>query len=639
MAVKKLSLKSVSRRGAKNGEDTLDFGPGVNVMIGEPNTGKTKWLESIDYVLGDEPSAEQMEEDDIFKLYDSISAVLAIGEESFTVERRWKEPGSLTKVYVNGASLHVKQYCDTILEKIGIPIVHYPQGNPFGARKWPELSWRSLMRHIYRREEFWTDIADKQPEIDQHACIVQFLGIAEKLFSADYGDLVSKNKRIWELQAQKDQFMSILDEISTELVGSNEMGVALTPESLAAARQKLQVHEDSLAQKRKDLLEQIRTGIQRRAEEDDEALPDTRSLTQRLVEQEARSEEVGNAISRAEMRIEEIKTHNQLLSDELAKLERASEAGAVLADLKVTHCPACDRLLENASATDGICYVCGRPTPVEQPAKATRRLDFEKEQVESEIEETKQLLATLDKDLKKLQDQLHDILEEVSQLQTKLKPVRQAAAAVLPPELFLLDVDFGRVQEKVQQLSRITTILAKRERLAEDIYRIQKELADLECAVQAKTSEADLESRGDRLRDGFATYLNRIMELQPNSWLGMSISVRIGERSFRIKVGDSNWRTKLGGTQRLYFLLAYHYALMDLARFEDSRFPGFLMVDFPAKVEDGTTIADKENFLIEPFVELLGKKELAGCQLIAAGRSFKNLQGVTRLELTKVWGD
>jgi hypothetical protein len=129
------------------------------------------------------------------------------------------------------------------------------------------------------------------------------------------------------------------------------------------------------------------------------------------------------------------------------------------------------------------------------------------------------------------------------------------------------------------------------------------------------------------LRDGFVTYLNRIVALNANSWFGQSVSIRLAERSFRIKVGESNWKTKLGATQKLYFFLAYHYAL----------FPGFLMIDFPAKVEDGTTVADKENFLLEPFVELLKKKEMLGCQVIAAGRSFKDLKDVRRTEFTTIW--
>jgi predicted ATP-dependent endonuclease of OLD family len=67
MAVEKLSLKKISRRGTNISEDSLEFAAGVNVLVGEANTGKTKWLESIDYVLGDDVSAEKRDDDDIFK--------------------------------------------------------------------------------------------------------------------------------------------------------------------------------------------------------------------------------------------------------------------------------------------------------------------------------------------------------------------------------------------------------------------------------------------------------------------------------------------------------------------------------------------------------------------------------------------
>jgi hypothetical protein len=166
---------------------------------------------------------------------------------------------------------------------------------------------------------------------------------------------------------------------------------------------------------------------------------------------------------------------------------------------------------------------------------------------------------------------------------------------------------------------------------------IQKELAALESAVQQKESDVDLGTAADRLRDGFVTYLNQIVALNKNSWLGQSVSVRLMERSFRIKVGDGNWQSKLGATQRLYFFLAYHYALMTLVRFKESHFPGFLMLDFPATVGDGTTIADKENFLLEPYVGLLQQKQFETCQVIAAGRSFKDLNNVHRIELTKTY--
>ena len=42
------------------------------------------------------------------------------------------------------------------------------------GQTWPELSFRTLLRHIYRQQRFWSDLADKQPEGDQHACLLHF---------------------------------------------------------------------------------------------------------------------------------------------------------------------------------------------------------------------------------------------------------------------------------------------------------------------------------------------------------------------------------------------------------------------------------------------------------------------------------
>jgi hypothetical protein len=71
--------------------------------------------------------------------------------------------------------------------------------------------------------------------------------------------------------------------------------------------------------------------------------------------------------------------------------------------------------------------------------------------------------------------------------------------------------------------------------------------------------------------------------------------------------------------------------------YPDSLYPGLLIIDFPASLEDRKAIADKENFILEPFVELLQKDEMKGCQVLVAGRSFKGLENVNMLEFTEVW--
>ena len=189
-------INEVSRSVGGEWRNHLVFEPGVNVIVGERNTGKTKWMETIDYLMGDEISAEQRATDDIFAKYDSARMVVIVNNTKMEVERRWRQEGVISKVYVNGEAISLKDYRTLLMDMLKIPIVHYPQGDPYGPRTWPELGWRSLFRHIYRRQRFWSEIADKQPESEQHACLMQFLGVAEKLFSQDFGNLVRQQKRI-----------------------------------------------------------------------------------------------------------------------------------------------------------------------------------------------------------------------------------------------------------------------------------------------------------------------------------------------------------------------------------------------------------------------------------------------------------
>jgi len=641
MSTKRLAIKSISRRRPDGTDDTLHFAPGVNVMFGDGNTGKTKWLETIDYLLGDEVSAEEREdsENPLFRLFEAAVAVLEVGGKELIVERRWREPKSLGKVYVNGDPETAKEYCHRLMGLLDLPVVHYPQGNPYSARKWPELGWRALFRHLYRRETMWSDLADRQPEVDQHACLMAFVGVADKLFSQDYGDLISKNKRLWQLQVQCEQFMAMLDQISRDLLHTEGLRVAVTPDSLAKAQKRLADREAQIANERGTFLESLQQKTEVELLAQKQSVPDFASVSDRLVELESQREVAAGAVSRIAERMAELTEIQQLLAEELQKLTRAQEAGKVLSDLRVTHCPACDQPIGKSAAED-VCYVCGRPIPASSAASSsTRRIDFEMEQTESESQETKQLLDDLKQEHEATQKREREIDNELVRLRKILQPIRQAAAAVLPPELFLLDVEYGQVQERARQLTRIEGVLSQREHLLEEIQGIQAEIAEIEAVVETATSDVNFVSAATPLQDGMNTYLNRIFELNPNSWLGQHASVRLAERSFQIKVGDSDWRTKLGASQRLFFLFAYHYALMNLCRHDKALFPGFLMIDFPANLEDRAAIADKENFILEPFVELLAKGEMAGCQLLAAGRSFQGLKGVNAIEFSKVWKD
>ena len=48
-----LSISRLERRLSIGNTEELTFVPGVNVLVGRPNTGKTKWLQTLDFLLGD----------------------------------------------------------------------------------------------------------------------------------------------------------------------------------------------------------------------------------------------------------------------------------------------------------------------------------------------------------------------------------------------------------------------------------------------------------------------------------------------------------------------------------------------------------------------------------------------------------
>lgn len=257
MPTKTMIIRNLTRYPKKDSIDTMSFEPGVNVIVGPPNTGKTQWLKTLDYLLGDDSTAEEILAEEVFEKYESAVLTISIDGRDYTIERRWKTPGFKTKVIIDGKTKGREDFCHELLMLLDIPIVYYPQGNPYGPRAWRKLGWRSLIRHIYRQQRFWGDLADRQYESEQHACLMQFVGIAKDLFSTEYGALVQKIKKVDELTLKKKHYKSMLQEISKELIDSEDIGVALTPQSIKTASDRINNEIIRLQERRQTLLDNL----------------------------------------------------------------------------------------------------------------------------------------------------------------------------------------------------------------------------------------------------------------------------------------------------------------------------------------------------------------------------------------------
>jgi len=641
MSSRVLQIRELIRLPQSSPTDELVFKPGVNVIVGKANTGKTKWLNMLDYVMGDPGQPEDAFGQGLAEKYDSIRAMIRIGDKEFCLERRWKQQGMKGKVLIDDEPLIASEFSQYMLKELGIPILHFPKGSPYSERAWPELSWRTLLRHVYRQQRFWSDLANEQPEGDQYACLMQFLGIAEHLFSDDSRALAEKRRRIWELQVTKEQFLSMLDEISKEIVKEKEIRVALTTELINSAILRLKSEIQELGRKRDTALAELRLAAEKKtaSADKDERQSDFERLGELWSQLQSEREQKLTLKANTERRLQELHNYETAINNELSKMERARGAGLHLANLKATHCPVCDQPIKRVSAQADHCFLCGQPwsEPQQDLSTADSRIALEINRLKEELREAEILISRLSDDLDQRVSSLREIEEEINRVEGQLRPLRQAAAAILPPEITITDMESGRLQERVRQLQRIQQVLERRKKISAEIDRLQHEEEALKAQLAQASQKINFAQASGLLAEGMNNYLNALEASGTKLWTSDRVFVRLKQGSFDITVGGENWTTKLGQTLILYFLLSYHYALLRLTIQEGCHYPGLVILDLPATLEDGSSVKDKENFIVEPFVHLVNKSGMEATQVIVAGAAFEGLEGAHRIELNTIW--
>jgi hypothetical protein len=191
MTGKTFIITYLRRLRADGSSETLEFKPGVNLIVGEKDAGKTKWLSMLDYLLGDNGSAEDAFGTELAENYDNVAAGLTFSDGSeITVGRKWKVHGAKGKIFVDDSPIDADEFGDFLLARLDIPRIRFPKGSPWNDRTWPKLSWRTLFRSMYRQERFWSEFVDRQPEGELAAALLQFLGVANKQFPQSYEELV-----------------------------------------------------------------------------------------------------------------------------------------------------------------------------------------------------------------------------------------------------------------------------------------------------------------------------------------------------------------------------------------------------------------------------------------------------------------
>ncbi len=621
-------------RGTEDSVEELVLFKGVNLLVGEPNTGKTSWLRIIDYLMGSTKQPDHVMSPHVSNAYDSVGMTISIGDRRFELERNWRSPGGLTNVLVDGERLQADLFSDFMLDLLQIPLVHYPKGNPYAGYTWPALGWRSLYRHVYRREGSWSSVAAQQPDSEQLACMLQFLGVAEEIYSPEYGELVSARKERDRLEARKEQFSELLSTVTREIAATADPSLVGSTESVTAVLR-------GLDSRRRDLQDQRLASQLPSASQGDDALEEVAQLAHDRAQAVVRAVQLSEHLSTTRARARQIDEYQNQLLATLRRLKRARVAGNVLTGFRITHCPACDQPVRqtDAAVAAGACFLCDRPLVSHQgdSEDPTTRLEFEIAQIKDEQNENRKLLADLRLREGELVSELTGQRKEVADFDARLEKYRTVSVAVDDEAVRRIDEEIGRLSEQMRQVASVNRLLAEREELEAQIASVSQRVEELATSVNSKVVSVDFDELGSLLTTGMSQYITKLNADAPRWNLADPLAFSIRRDGFRISVGSSSWQSRLGGALSIYLLLAYHYGLLSLTGESGSRYPGLSILDFPPSLADVADVdrPDYESHAIAPFTDLAVTRP--DIQVIAAGRAFGDLPGVNRIEFAHVY--
>jgi len=519
-----------------------------------------------------------------------------------------------------------------LMERLGIPLLNFPKGNPMSGQTWPELSFRTLLRHIYRQQRFWTDLADKQPEAEQHACLLQFLGLAKGIYADEYGRLIDLRMRIERLRSRREQFGQTLEILARDIVAEPELSVAVNTSSVRTARARLHDKINDLQKRRAEYLaDGSRRGISR------ENRGRIVELAKKRAETLGRIEDERKRLAATMERLAELRRYRADLENEINRISRAQDAGAVFADLKITHCPACDQAVGRDDAGDS-CFLCHQTMPNDIPMKelGSVRLRFERDRLAAELKEADELISAIFKESTSLSAAIKAAEDESGLIERELAPARDAVSALVQEDVSALDVALGQASERERQLGRVADALGMENDISSQIAALEKEIEPLRQRVDELIRATDFDAAASKLEDGMNSYLNALNVLRPNVWKHNQIRIDITRSNFSMRVGKRRWHVALGGTDALYFLMAYQYGLLTLSPDPQTHYPGLVIIDVPGEFS-GEAVGDKENFIVQPFIDLARTQAFVGVQLIMTGASFAGLEGVNFVRLSEIF--
>ncbi|MDQ3956239.1 MAG: hypothetical protein M3285_11900 [Actinomycetota bacterium] len=555
------------RKARRDGEvETIAFDRNVTVIVGSKNTSKTTTLRMIDYCLGNDDPATRALGPAVAESYASLTLDLEIAGRPYSVKRSLtSSEGYLTKVDVDDLDLSTRDFQRWIMEKLQWPELSIPKGRAYReASDVVPLTFRTLLRHIYRREMSWGDFALQEEEFHRRAVFAFFLGVGDARARAALSEytLGETERLIASLEARRREVTEQGDALAERLGESMNIGV-LSLDRLDALQRDLKIKLDDLDRSRQELLATLR------ASEGFAAEP-----SERYQDLQTRMQQFGNVVgSLRSTAAGYVETLDEIAAQTM-RLERAETAVDVLGQLPVHRCPACGNEV-SPSPMGPDCYLCGQATTADA---RSRRISLEISALARERTEVEEVLSETLAELHAVEEEFATAKEEAEALANQLDRERSDLIAPHLTELERMSVAIGTVQ---QHLALVDGLALLRDRVGQ----IDAELHEASQALDAQTADVNrLESERaveEEHSSEFAGFMTEyLLNLGSEPWRFGPVTVAAAD--FMFYLGPQRWDTALGAESRVLFFLAYTNGLLRVPELGPrARPPGLAILDNP----------------------------------------------------------
>jgi hypothetical protein len=253
-----LRIRSVNMVHSSGELDEYAFGTaGLSILQGVRNSSKTTTLKVIDYCLGNRDSPAEALKAAVADEYVEVSTQLSINGQPVEI-RRSLQHGRQSKVVLNGDEFTVGQFSDRILRELGWPAMNIPKGvQAANAIELVPLSFRSILRHIYRNEDSWTQFADKEQEYLRRAVVSYLLGFAPLRYGNNEFALASAQRRLVQAQAAEREVHDSTDRAVLAICENLHLPMVRTQQEVIAARGYLQDQCNVVEEQRRQLTHDV----------------------------------------------------------------------------------------------------------------------------------------------------------------------------------------------------------------------------------------------------------------------------------------------------------------------------------------------------------------------------------------------